>query len=88
MSAESYAMFRILIKDFKDGDLSYDRFCEIADEMAADEWEQASIVKGIYKYLEALPSNNNADVKNLDFDEKSELAEVIAEYVERFLPVD
>jgi len=45
-------------------------------------------VRGISKYLEGLPSNNNSDVKSLDFDEKSEMAEQIAMYIEEFLPAD
>jgi hypothetical protein len=39
-------------------------------------------------YLEGLPSNNNSDVKSLDFDEKSELAEQIAMYINEFSPED
>jgi hypothetical protein len=88
MSAESYEIFRMLIKDYKNEELSYERFCEIVEEFAAESSDQERIVEGISKYIDTLPSNNNSDVRSLDFDEKSELAEVIAEYVRDFLPAD
>ena len=88
MSAESYEMFRMLIKEYKNSDLTFARFCEIAEEFGVEYSYQVYVVNGISKYLEGLPSNNNNDVKSLDFDEKSELAEQIAMYVNEFLPAD
>lgn len=88
MSAESYEMFRMLIKEYKNSELTFARFCEIAEEFGVDSSYQEFVVRGISKYLEGLPSNNNSDVKSLDFDEKSEMAEQIAMYIEEFLPAD
>ncbi|CAN2187569.1 hypothetical protein MCEMRE196_00479 [Candidatus Nanopelagicaceae bacterium] len=85
MGADSYEVFRMLIRDYKNDELSYDKFCEIIDEFAVLSFDQERIVAGITKYIEALPSNNNSDVRILDFDEKSELSETIAKYVEDFL---
>lgn len=88
MSAESYEMFRMLIKEYKNSDLTFARFCEIAEEFGVEYSYQAYVVNGISMYLEGLPSNNNSDVKSLDFDEKSELAEQIAMYINEFSPED
>lgn len=88
MSAESYEMFRMLIKEYKNSELTFARFCAIAEELGVESSYQEFVVRGISKYLEGLPSNNNSDVKSLDFDEKSEMAEQIAMYIEEFLPAD
>jgi hypothetical protein len=88
MSAESYEMFRMLIKEYKNSELTFARFCEIAEEFGVESSYQVHVVNGISMYLEGLPSNNNSDVKSLDFDEKSELAEQIAMYINEFSPED
>lgn len=88
MGAASYEIFKILVREHKSGDLSYLRFCEVIDEFAVEEWEQQNLVEGIAKYTESLPSNNNSYVRSLDFDEKSELAEQIADFIDRFHPQD
>lgn len=85
MSADSFAIFRLLIKDYKNDEMSYSSFCEYLEEYSELESSQEDLVLGLSNYLENLPTNNMADLKLLDFDEKSELSEAIYEFVKQFL---
>ena len=51
MGADSYEVFRMLIKDYKNNELSYEKFCEIIDEFAVVKEDQERLVGGISKYI-------------------------------------